>query len=67
MWKKGFKILQNIKNQCLLWLVIPKRLDQVTNYTVNKLDTDGKSKEKKATREEGKDLIDIQGYVEFSK
>ena len=61
MWKKGFEILQNIENHCLLQCDTPKRLDYVTKYTINKLDTNGKSQNRNATTEEEKNFADISG------
>ena len=61
MWKKGFEILQNIKNLRLLQCDTPKQLDYITKYTVNKLDTNCKSKRKGAMTEEEKHIADIPG------
>ena len=41
--KKGFEILRNIENCRLLQRDTPKRQDYVTKYSINKLDTNGKS------------------------
>jgi hypothetical protein len=61
MWKKGFEILQNIKNWHLLQRDTPQQLDYITKYTVNKLDTEGKPKKKNSTIEDDKVITDIQG------
>ena len=61
IWKKGFETLQNIENCHLLQHDAPKRLDYVTKYTINKLDTNGKSKNRNATTEEEKNIADIPG------
>ena len=61
IWKKGFEILQNIENHCLLQHNIPKWLDYFWKNTVNKFNTDGKSKKRTATIEEEKTLTKFQG------
>ena len=50
MWIKGFEIFQNIEKRQLLQHDTPKQLDFITKYTVNKLDTDCKSKKSKSKK-----------------
>ena len=61
MWKKGFDILQNIENRCVLVGHPPKRQDRIRKNTINKLDTDIKQKKNGNSSPEEKDIADIRG------
>ena len=59
--KRGFEIFQNIENHHLLQCDTPKWLDYITKYTVDKLDTNGKSKKRSRAMEEEKNIANIPG------
>jgi hypothetical protein len=43
LWKRGFKVLQNIENRNILQCDAPKVKEVVTRNTINKLDTNSES------------------------
>jgi hypothetical protein len=60
---KGFEILQNTKNRCVLQCDTPKRPHHITKHTINELDTDSKHRKNWASSNEEKDIADIKGWT----
>lgn len=61
MWEKGFNILQNIKNRCVIQHDSPKWPEYITKHTINKLNTYTENRKKRASSKEEEILLTLKG------